>query len=213
MFLGRKQESFTTVELILQLFFYLSALPVHLLNKKYGTIRTMRDSCNFLFLVLLRSVNGMLSIDEIKQLIELIDESTLDEFELETKDSKILLKKHKTVVATAVQEAPIAVAPRQTAPVTPRAAPQVEASTAEDVNLEVITSPMVGTFYASASPEDANFVSVGSKVSAQSVVCIVEAMKLFNEITADIDGEIAEILVSSGELVEFGQPLFKVRKK
>lgn len=173
----------------------------------------MRDSCNFLFLVLLRSVNGMLSIDEIKQLIELIDESTLDEFELETKDSKILLKKHKTVVATAVQEAPIAVAPAQTVPVTPAAAPQVEASTAEDVNLEVITSPMVGTFYASASPEDANFVSVGSKVSAQSVVCIVEAMKLFNEITADIDGEIAEILVSSGELVEFGQPLFKVRKK
>lgn len=173
----------------------------------------MRDSCNFLFLVLLRSVNGMLSIDEIKQLIELIDESTLDEFELETKDSKILLKKHKMVVATAVQEAPIAVAPAQTAPVTPAAAPQVEASTAEDVNLEVITSPMVGTFYASASPEDANFVSVGSKVSAQSVVCIVEAMKLFNEITADIDGEIAEILVSSGELVEFGQPLFKVRKK
>ncbi|EOE5452392.1 acetyl-CoA carboxylase biotin carboxyl carrier protein [Listeria monocytogenes] len=155
----------------------------------------------------------MLSIDEIKQLIELIDESTLDEFELETRDSKILLKKHKTVVATAVQEAPIAVAPAQTAPVTAAAAPQVEASTAEDVNLEVITSPMVGTFYASASPEDANFVSVGSKVSAQSVVCIVEAMKLFNEITADIDGEIAEILVSSGELVEFGQPLFKVRKK
>lgn len=154
----------------------------------------------------------MLSIDEIKQLIELIDESTLDEFELETKDSKILLKKHKTVVATAVQEAPIAVAPAQTAPVTPATAHQVEASTAEDVNLEVITSPMVGTFYASASPEDANFVSVGSKVSAQSVVCIVEAMKLFNEITADIDGEIAEILVSSGELVEFGQPLFKVRK-
>ncbi|EAE8346177.1 acetyl-CoA carboxylase biotin carboxyl carrier protein [Listeria monocytogenes] len=152
----------------------------------------------------------MLSIDEIKQLIELIDESTLDEFELETKDSKILLKKNKTVVAAAVQEAPIAVAPAQTVPA---AAPQVEASTVDDVNMEVITSPMVGTFYASASPEDANFVSVGSKVSAQSVVCIVEAMKLFNEITADIDGEIAEILVSSGELVEFGQPLFKVRKK
>ncbi len=177
----------------------------------------MRDSCNFLFLVLLRSVNGMLSIDEIKQLIELIDESTLDEFELETKDSKILLKKNKTVVAAAVQEAPIAItqAPAQTAPVVQAqtAAPQVEANTAEDASLEVITSPMVGTFYASASPEDANFVSVGSKVSAQSVVCIVEAMKLFNEITADIDGEIAEILVSSGELVEFGQPLFKVRKK
>ncbi|MBC1997106.1 acetyl-CoA carboxylase biotin carboxyl carrier protein [Listeria marthii] len=157
----------------------------------------------------------MLSIDEIKQLIELIDESTLDEFELETKDSKILLKKNKTVVTQAVQEAAvIAQAPIQAA-VAPvqAAAPQAEASAAEDANLEVITSPMVGTFYASASPEDANFVSVGSKVSAQSVVCIVEAMKLFNEITADIDGEIAEVLVSSGELVEFGQPLFKVRKK
>lgn len=175
----------------------------------------MRDSCNFLFLVLLRSVKGMLSIDEIKQLIELIDESTLDEFELETKDSKILLKKNKTVVAAAVQEAPIAATqtPAQAAPVAQAVAPQVEASAEEDASLEVITSPMVGTFYASASPEDANFVSVGSKVSAQSVVCIVEAMKLFNEITADIDGEIAEILVSSGELVEFGQPLFKVRKK
>ncbi|MBC2267311.1 acetyl-CoA carboxylase biotin carboxyl carrier protein [Listeria sp. FSL L7-0083] len=157
----------------------------------------------------------MLSIDEIKQLIELIDESTLDEFELETKDSKILLKKNKTVVAAAVQEAPIAATqtPAQAAPVAQAVAPQAEASAAEDASLEVITSPMVGTFYASASPEDANFVSVGSKVSAQSVVCIVEAMKLFNEITADIDGEIAEILVSSGELVEFGQPLFKVRKK
>ncbi|EFR87813.1 acetyl-CoA carboxylase, biotin carboxyl carrier protein [Listeria marthii FSL S4-120] len=157
----------------------------------------------------------MLSIDEIKQLIELIDESTLDEFELETKDSKILLKKNKTVVTQAVQEAAvIAQAPIQAA-VAPvqAAAPQAEASAAEDANLEVITSPMVGTFYASASPEDANFVSVGSKVSTQSVVCIVEAMKLFNEITADIDGEIAEVLVSSGELVEFGQPLFKVRKK
>ncbi|MBC1609244.1 acetyl-CoA carboxylase biotin carboxyl carrier protein [Listeria welshimeri] len=156
----------------------------------------------------------MLSIDEIKQLIELIDESTLDEFELETKDSKILLKKNKAVVTTPVMEAPVATmqAPVQAPVVAQQDAPSTETST-EDTNLEVITSPMVGTFYASASPEDANFVSVGSKVSAQSVVCIVEAMKLFNEITADIDGEIAEILVSSGELVEFGQPLFKVRKK
>ncbi|ECL7896014.1 TPA: acetyl-CoA carboxylase biotin carboxyl carrier protein [Listeria innocua] len=156
----------------------------------------------------------MLSIDEIKQLIELIDESTLDEFELETKDSKILLKKNKTVVSAPQVEVPVAVTPEpvQAQATEQAAAPQAEATTS-DAGLEVITSPMVGTFYASASPEDANFVSVGSKVSAQSVVCIVEAMKLFNEITADIDGEIAEILVSSGELVEFGQPLFKVRKK
>ncbi|AHI55851.1 acetyl-CoA carboxylase biotin carboxyl carrier protein [Listeria ivanovii] len=154
----------------------------------------------------------MLSIDEIKQLIELIDESTLDEFELETKDSKILLKKNKVIATTAISEAPVAIPTVQAPAVEQTQMPQVETNAA-DTNLELITSPMVGTFYASASPGDADFVSVGSKVSAQSVVCIVEAMKLFNEITADIDGEIAEILVSSGELVEFGQPLFKVRKK
>ncbi|MBC2254149.1 acetyl-CoA carboxylase biotin carboxyl carrier protein [Listeria ivanovii] len=155
----------------------------------------------------------MLSIDEIKQLIELIDESTLDEFELETKDSKILLKKNKVVATTAISEAPVAIPTVQAVPAVEQSqVPQVETNVADE-NLELITSPMVGTFYASASPGDADFVSVGSKVSAQSVVCIVEAMKLFNEITADIDGEIAEILVSSGELVEFGQPLFKVRKK
>ncbi|MBC1483878.1 acetyl-CoA carboxylase biotin carboxyl carrier protein [Listeria sp. FSL L7-1485] len=156
----------------------------------------------------------MLSIDEIKQLIELIDESTLDEFELETKDSKIMLKKNKIVATAAISEAPVALPTVQAAPaVEQQAAPQQVETSVTDTNLEVITSPMVGTFYASASPEDSNFVNVGSRVSAQSVVCIVEAMKLFNEITADVDGEIAEILVSSGELVEFGQPLFKVRKK
>ncbi|MBC6307865.1 acetyl-CoA carboxylase biotin carboxyl carrier protein, partial [Listeria booriae] len=106
----------------------------------------------------------MLSIDEIKQLIELIDESTLDEFELETKDSKILLKKNKAVVTTPVMAAPVAAiqAPVQAPVVAQQDAPSTETST-EDTNLEVITSPMVGTFYASASPEDANFVSVGSK--------------------------------------------------
>lgn len=156
----------------------------------------------------------MLSIDEIKQLIELIDESTLDEFELETKDSKIMLKKNKVVATAAISEAPVALPTVQATPaVEQHAAPQQVETSVTDTNLEVITSPMVGTFYASASPEDSNFVNVGSRVSAQSVVCIVEAMKLFNEITADVDGEIAEILVSSGELVEFGQPLFKVRKK
>lgn len=173
----------------------------------------MRDSCNFIFLVLLRSVNDMLSIDEIKQLIELIDESSLDEFELETKDSKISLKKNKVVAAAAISEAPVVVPTVQAPAVEQQSATSQVETNAVDPSLETITSPMVGTFYASASPGDADFVRVGSKVSEQSVVCIVEAMKLFNEITADIDGEIAEVLVSSGELVEFGQPLFKVRKK
>ncbi|EFI83769.1 acetyl-CoA carboxylase biotin carboxyl carrier protein [Listeria grayi] len=155
----------------------------------------------------------MLSIEEIKQLIELVDASKLDELELEVKDTKLKLKKNKEVtevVSSAPVAAPAAPTPQTTAP---RQAAVEETPAAESENLEVITSPMVGTFYASRTPEDAPFVNPGSKVANDSIVCIIEAMKLFNDITADIDGEIAEVLVTNGELVEFGQPLFKVRKK
>jgi acetyl-CoA carboxylase biotin carboxyl carrier protein len=78
-------------------------------------------------------------------------------------------------------------------------------------NLHKITSPMVGTFYQSPSPEADIYVKVGSKVSKESIVCIVEAMKLFNEIEAEVNGEIVEILVKDGQLVEYGQPLFLVK--
>lgn len=155
----------------------------------------------------------MLSIEEIKQLIELVDASKLDELELEVKDTKLKLKKNKEVtevVSSAPVAVPVAPTPQTTAPT--QAAVE-ETPAAESENLEVITSPMVGTFYASRTPEDAPFVNPGSKVANDSIVCIIEAMKLFNDITADIDGEIAEVLVTNGELVEFGQPLFKVRKK
>ncbi|WP_099220982.1 acetyl-CoA carboxylase biotin carboxyl carrier protein [Listeria costaricensis] len=156
----------------------------------------------------------MLSLEEIKQLIELVDSSNLDEFDLEYEGQKIHLKKNSGAVAYA----PVEVAAQ--APVIKEAVQQAPAENAQQAAteqpeeaLEVITSPMVGTFYASAAPEDDAFVSVGSQVSATTVVCIVEAMKLFNEITADITGEIKEVLVTNGELVEFGQPLFKVKKK
>ena len=80
-----------------------------------------------------------------------------------------------------------------------------------ETNLHKITSPMVGTFYHSPSPDMDPYVKVGSKVSNDSIVCIVEAMKLFNEIEAEVNGEIVEILVKNGQLVEFGQPLFLVK--
>ncbi|HEX6922640.1 MAG TPA: acetyl-CoA carboxylase biotin carboxyl carrier protein, partial [Bacillales bacterium] len=83
--------------------------------------------------------------------------------------------------------------------------------TKADENLHKIESPMVGTFYTSPSPEDDVYVKVGDRVQADSVVCIVEAMKLFNEIEADQAGEIVEVLVENGELVEYGQPLFLVK--
>ncbi|WP_163652797.1 acetyl-CoA carboxylase biotin carboxyl carrier protein [Listeria sp. PSOL-1] len=152
----------------------------------------------------------MLSLDDIKQLIELIDESQVDEFELETKETKIRLKKNNGTIEAlppaSVSQAPVIAKPSEQVVEAPEVKEEIDA-------LEVITSPMVGTFYASKSPEDGPFVHAGSSVSKETVVCIVEAMKLFNEITADIEGEIAEVLVTNGELVEFGQPLFKVKKK
>ncbi len=88
---------------------------------------------------------------------------------------------------------------------------EAEPQAADTSNLHKITSPMVGTFYQSPSPDQDVYVKVGSKVSEGSIVCIVEAMKLFNEIEAEVNGEIVEILVKDGQLVEYGQPLFLVK--
>lgn len=88
---------------------------------------------------------------------------------------------------------------------------QEEKKVVQNENLHKITSPMVGTFYSSSSPDTPPYVSVGDRVSKDSIVCIVEAMKLFNEIDADVEGEIVEILVNNGQLVEYGQPLFLVK--
>ncbi|MFD2681172.1 acetyl-CoA carboxylase biotin carboxyl carrier protein [Bacillus seohaeanensis] len=170
----------------------------------------------------------MLKIQEIREIIKLVDQSTIDEFSFEHEGSKVELKKFKqpsTESAVAVQTieplkqaapAPQAIqqAPAQ-APVqepTPAEAPAPAASeTQEDANLHKVTSPMVGTFYQSPSPEAGPYVKVGSKIEEDSVICIVEAMKLFNEIEAEVKGEIVEILVKDGQLVEYGQPLFLVK--
>lgn len=101
------------------------------------------------------------------------------------------------------QQPPIAAAPPAPAPQSQEAAPAVESG-------PVIKSPTVGTFYASPTPDDPAFISVGSKVNAETIVCIVEAMKVFNQIPAEMNGTITEILVKDGEAVEFGQPLFRV---
>lgn len=168
----------------------------------------------------------MLKVQEIRELIKLVDQSSIDEFVYENEGSKIKMKKNSGVTVTAVQPGgPAGEATpmhfQQQAPIHVPAALQQEthpqesqagAATQEDTtNLHKITSPMVGTFYASPSPDTDNYVKPGSKVSKDSVVCIVEAMKLFNEIEAEIDGEIVEILVKNGQLVEYGQPLFTVK--
>jgi len=166
----------------------------------------------------------MLKIQEIRELIKLIDDSSIDEFVFEQDGSKVQMKKNQEttqvvqkVVEHTNQSAPIVAQPQPVAtPSVQNAAPQNEdvqsgAGNEATENLHKITSPMVGTFYASPSPDAAKYVNVGEKVNADTVVCIVEAMKLFNEIEAEVSGEVVEVLVENGQLVEYGQPLFLVR--
>ncbi|PLR99881.1 acetyl-CoA carboxylase biotin carboxyl carrier protein [Bacillus sp. T33-2] len=164
----------------------------------------------------------MLKIQEIRELIRLVDQSSIDSFEFEHEGSKIKMKK-KQVPQAIVQPAQPAVVeavhPPQEArraetkhePAAPARQETVTDNAAEAENLHKITSPMVGTFYQSSSPDSDPYVKPGDKVSKDSVVCIVEAMKLFNEIEAEINGEIVEILAKDGQLVEYGQPLFLVK--
>lgn len=153
----------------------------------------------------------MFKLSEIKELIKLVDESSVQELEIENEGSRLSIRKPgKTeyVQAAAVQPQVIA-APQvqQPAAVVTEAAPQVDTTS----HLHKIVSPMVGTFYRASSPEAGPFVSVGDKVVDKTTVCIIEAMKLMNELDADIKGEIVEVLVENGQLVEYGQPLFLVK--
>ncbi len=166
----------------------------------------------------------MLKVQEIREIIKLIDHSTIDEFVYESEGTKVKLKKNNNVhtegsssinqpvaqLVNAVQEAPIAATPKNDKGES-FSAEEVKEPAILDASLHKITSPMVGTYYQSSSPDSPAYVQVGDKVNADAVVCIVEAMKLFNEIEAEVSGEIVEILVEDGQLVEYGQPLFLVK--
>ncbi|WP_059171084.1 acetyl-CoA carboxylase biotin carboxyl carrier protein [Bacillus sp. FJAT-27445] len=163
----------------------------------------------------------MLKVQEIREIIKLIDQSSIDEFVYESEGSKIKMKKHAqevTVLQQPVQAAPVQVQAARAAQVQPAAPaqqapsqPEESAAEKDHADLHKIVSPMVGTFYQSPSPDADAYVKPGSKVSPDSIVCIVEAMKLFNEIEAEVSGEIVEVLVKDGQLVEYGQPLFLVK--
>lgn len=133
--------------------------------------------------------------------------SELSEFEFEEEGFKLRLSR-KNGEAQIIQAAPVAAAPVAAAP-TATAAPA--AAPVEEKGISVIKSPMVGTFYSAASPESPAFAKVGGKVGADSIVCIIEAMKVMNEIQAEMSGTITEVLIENGEAVEYGQPLFKVK--
>ena len=145
-----------------------------------------------------------MDLEKIEGLVKIIEESSLNEFTYKDKDVKITMSKldHPPVVAAGV---PVA------APASAAVNTSVEAAEEEDDTL-FITSPIVGTFYSAAAPEVPAFVKVGDQVKAGQTVCILEAMKLMNEIQSDYDCEIEAVLVSNEQKVEYGQPLFRVKK-
>jgi len=162
-----------------------------------------------------------LSLTEIKALIELISDKQFNEFELERGNFRLRLSKgaakapvvHQETVRTI--EHPVAPTPVATV-VQPQLSvppPVTESAPAkEEENLHILTSPIVGTFYRSPNPSANPFVAVGDTVEAGKVLCIIEAMKLMNEIHADASGVIAKIFAEDGQPVEYGQPLFGIRK-
>ncbi len=157
-----------------------------------------------------------MNLQEIQDLIKFVSKSGVSEVEIAQKDFKIIIKAAQKsrgadqpiYVQTAAPEAAPALAPVAVAPVA--AVPVAAVPVAEDSKLITIKSPMIGTFYRSAGPEKASFVNVGDSISQGNTICIIEAMKLFNEIESEVSGRIVKVLVDDASPVEYDQPLFLV---
>jgi acetyl-CoA carboxylase biotin carboxyl carrier protein len=154
-------------------------------------------------------------LKRIKELIEIMDQNGLAEIEIKHGDDKIVLKRYppqQPAVAGPVMGVPESATARSRADVTGMSAIKIPPSAApQEEDLVEIKSPIVGTFYATPSPDSEPYVEVGSHVEPQTVVCIIEAMKVMNEIKAETSGTIAEVLVTNGQAVEYGQVLFRIR--
>ena len=141
-----------------------------------------------------------MNYDEIEKLIETMGNSKLESLEIEFPEGiKISMTKSSNVKT------------KENVEMITEEEKKVETKIEKEENFKIIKSPMVGTFYGSASPNPESFVKVGDKITKGKVVCIVEAMKLMNEIESEFDGEIVEVCVKNGEMVEFGMPLFKLK--
>ncbi|RPH39941.1 MAG: acetyl-CoA carboxylase biotin carboxyl carrier protein [Planctomycetota bacterium] len=152
-----------------------------------------------------------MNLDEIKSILQLMEANKLVEFEYEDDGRRLKLRRQDDrVVTTAVPMAPAA-APLVAAPAAtaPAAAPEA----ARPSNLTEFKSPLVGTFYRSAKPDSDPFVNVGDELNPEKVICIIEAMKVMNEIKAEMGGIVREVLVKNGQAVEFGEPMFLIEKK
>lgn len=156
-----------------------------------------------------------MDLKEIQSLIKFVSKSGVNEVKLEVEDFKITIKAgNSNSETTIVHQAPMAMqqAPMPIAPIVAPVAAAVEGKPeeSEDSKYITITSPIIGTFYRKSAPEKPNFVEVGDTVQSESIVCIIEAMKLFNEIESEVSGKIVKVLVDDSTPVEFGQPLFLV---
>ena len=153
-----------------------------------------------------------MDIDRVKCVIELMREHDLNEFAIEEPDFKLTLKRGGAAMMMAPQRMAPAMAPAAATAAAPApAAPAAPAASADD-GLTPIPSPLVGTFYRAGSPDADPFVAVGSRVNKDTVVCIIEAMKVMNEIKAETSGVIKKILVENATAVQFGQPMFLIEK-
>ena len=160
---------------------------------------------------------------EIKELIEFLIEKDVTEFELERGDVKMRIKRGQEVHMVQAPIAPVIAAPMaaalpvaqaaQAAPAAAPPGPSAPAAAPADEGLHTVKSPIVGTYYEAPSPGAPPFIKPGDHVTAGQVLCIVEAMKLMNEIESDVTGEVVKLLVANGQPVEYGQPLFAIRPK
>ena len=156
---------------------------------------------------------------ELKDLIDFLVEKDITEFELERGDVKVRVKRGTEPVVIPAPSIPIQIAApvageaSRPAPAAPAAAPAAPAEAAEEAGLHIVKSPIVGTYYEAPSPGSPPFIKVGDEVTAGQVLCIVEAMKLMNEIESDVAGEIVKILVTNNQPIEYGQSLFAIRPR
>ena len=148
-----------------------------------------------------------MNVQDLQKVLQLVEKFNLTEFGLEEKDLKLSVKRGSLPVVPALPTVPVS---------TPTVAASAPSGTSvgtktEEKNVFIIKAPMVGAFYVAPSPESEPYVKVGSAVRPETTVCILEAMKVMNEVSAECSGEILEVLVKNGAPVEYGQPLFKVR--
>jgi acetyl-CoA carboxylase biotin carboxyl carrier protein len=169
-----------------------------------------------------KATEPSLNMDELRELAELVDAHGFTDFEFENETIRVRLSKQaappqivqavQPIAAPVQSGAPAQAATAATKTETPHPGAKADAEAAADEDLYKIPSPIVGTFYRSPAPDKDPYIQIGSKVSTESVVCIIEAMKLMNEIQAEVSGEVVKVYVENGQPVEYGQPLFGIRK-